>query len=105
MNLSTRSGTPFLAINGIQTLSHTCLNLSREISALQQMGVGAFRLSPHSTDMVAVADCYRRLLDGEISADEADTMLEKLNLPQPMANGFFHRQPGYKRVAGSLLEA
>lgn len=105
MNLSTRSNTPFLAINGIQTLSHTYLNLSHEISTLQQMGVGAFRLSPHSSDMVAVARCYRRLLDNKISADEADNLLEELSVPQPMANGFFHRQPGYKNVSDAVEPA
>ena len=104
MHISTRSNTPFLAINGIQTLSHTYLNLSHEISALQQMGVGAFRLSPHSSDMVALARCYRRLLDNKISADEAARKLEELNVPQPMANGFFHRQPGYKKV-GAMAPA
>ncbi len=99
MDLSTRSDTPFLAINGIQTLSHAYLNLSGEVSALQQMGVGGFRLSPHSGDMVAVAHCYRDLLDNKITADKADVMLKELKVPQPMANGFFHHQPGYKMVS------
>jgi len=101
MDLSTRSQTPFLCINGIQTLSFRYVNLSAEIEALKQMGVGAFRLSPHSTDMVAVAENYRALIDGKISSREADRALAALGVPQPMANGFFHHQAGFEMVARS----
>ena len=103
MDLNTRSDRPFLSINGIQTLSHRYINLSAEIEALKQMGVSAFRLSPHSSDMVAVAKNYRALLDGKISAQEVNQTLENLGVPQPMANGFFHHQPGFEMVA-SLSE-
>jgi len=99
MDLNTRSDKPFLSINGIQTLSHRYVNLSAEINALKQMGVGAFRLSPHSCDMVAVAQNYRALLDGRISAKEADKALEGLGVPQPMANGFFHHQAGFEMIS------
>jgi len=99
MDLNTRSDMPFLSINGIQTLSHRYVNLSSEINALKQMGVSAFRLSPHSCDMVAVAQNYRALLDGKISADEANKALESLGVPQPMANGFFHHQAGYEMIS------
>jgi len=101
MDLSTRSQTPFLSINGIQTLSFRYVNLSAEINALRQMGVSTFRLSPHSCDMVAVAENYRALIDGKISSGEVDKALEKLGVPQPMANGFFHHQAGFEMVAGS----
>ncbi len=99
MDLSTRSDMPFLSINGIQTLSHRYVNLSAEMDALKQMGVSAFRLSPHSCDMVAVAKNYRALLDGKISADEANKQLENLGVPQPMANGFFHHQAGFEMIS------
>lgn len=98
MDLNTRSDIPFLSINGIQTLSHRYVNLSAEMDALKKMGVEAFRLSPHSSDMVAIAQNYRALLDNKISCDEVDHSLETLGVPQPMANGFFHRQPGLEMV-------
>lgn len=98
MELQTRSHDKFLAVNGIQTLSHRYLELSAEIPALVAMGVSAFRLSPHSLDMVAVAHAYRQLLDGRISADETFARLAEVGLPQPVMNGFFHRKPGYLHV-------
>lgn len=95
MALQTRSRHKFLAINGIQTLSHRYLDLSAEISSLVAMGVTSFRLSPHSLDMVAVAEAYRELLDGNASPGETSAKLNGLGVPQPAMNGFFHRLPGY----------
>ena len=98
MELQTRSHHKFLAVNGIQTLSHRYLELSAEIPALVTMGVAALRLSPHNLDMIAIARAYRQLLDGRISADETFANLVELGLPQPVMNGFFHRKPGYLHV-------
>lgn len=102
MDLETRSNMPFLAINGIQTLSHRFLNLGGEMAALAQMGVTAFRLSPHSQDMVEVARLYRALLDGTTAADEATETLDSLGVPQPMMNGFIHGEPGFMNVKSAL---
>lgn len=102
MDLETRSNRPFLAVNGIQTLSHRFLNLGGEMATLAHMGVTAFRLSPHSQDMVAVARRYRALLDGTIDADEAADALDGLGVPQPMMNGFIHGEPGFKHVKTAL---
>ena len=98
MELQPRSHHKFLAINGIQTLSHRYLELSAEIPALVATGVAAFRLSPHSLDMIEVARAYRQLLDGRISTDETFAKLAGLGMPQPVMNGFFHRKPGYLHV-------
>ncbi|WP_210325890.1 ubiquinone anaerobic biosynthesis protein UbiV [Oricola nitratireducens] len=99
MDLKTHSGAPFLSINGIQTLSHRFLNLSREVGELKEIGVTAFRLSPHSCDMIAVSRLYRELLDERVTADETDNRLVELGVRQPMMNGFFHAKPGFERVA------
>jgi O2-independent ubiquinone biosynthesis protein UbiV len=103
MALTTRSNTPLLSINGIQTLSHRYLNLAHETTDLAEMGVTAFRLSPHSCDMVEVATAYRALLDGKSDAEEVDAALLELGVPQPMANGFFHHRPGLDRVGPTLF--
>ncbi|HSG94926.1 MAG TPA: U32 family peptidase [Afifellaceae bacterium] len=92
--LETLEGAPFLAINGIQTLSHSCLNLAAELADLKNMGITGLRLSPHSCDMVSVAAIFRAVLDGEFGPDEAEARLGVLNPPGPFANGFFHGQPG-----------
>ena len=103
--LETLEGTPFLAINGIQTLSHSCLNLAGELADLQDMEITGFRLSPHSCDMVAVAQTFRAVLDGALGPDEAETRLAALGPPGPFANGFFHGRPGCTRTAGEGVPA
>ncbi|MBS1269270.1 MAG: hypothetical protein MAG794_00218 [Gammaproteobacteria bacterium] len=107
MELKTLQGAPFLVINGIQTLSHTCLNLTHELPELCEMGIGAFRLSPHSRDMVETADLFRGVLDRRFSAGKATARLEALGLNRdrgardqavPFSNGFYHGQAGYQWV-------
>ena len=101
LTLETLEGTPFLAINGIQTLSHSCLNLAGELADLQDMGVTGFRLSPHSCDMVAVAQIFRSVADGALDPDEAEARLAALDPPGPFANGFFHGTAGCARIASA----
>jgi len=100
LSLRTLEGAPFLTVNGIQTLSHEYLNLVRELSALGDMGVSGFRLSPHSCDMVKVATIFQRVLDGAIDSHEATAALGALGLPAPFCNGFHHGRPGYEWMAG-----
>jgi len=95
MTLKTLEGQPFLAINGIQTLSHDYLNLIGELDELRAMGVARFRLSPHSCDMVEVAEIFRSVLDQNTSAGEAVARLSALGLSAPFSNGFFHGKPGF----------
>jgi O2-independent ubiquinone biosynthesis protein UbiV len=98
MVLRTLEGNPFLAINGIQTLSYECLNLIDEVEVLRAMGVSRFRLSPQSCDMVKVASIFRALLDRQITDDEAAVMLDEILLPMPFANGYYHGEPGHRWV-------
>lgn len=97
MSLKTLSGTPFLAVNGIQTLSHTCLNLVQELSELDAMGVKFFRLSPHTHDMVRVAEIFRYVLDKKISPEGALAQLEKIAMI-PFSNGFYHKTEGFRWI-------
>lgn len=85
---------PFLAINGTQTLSYSCVNLAGELDALQRAGIRRFRLSPQSADMVRVAEVFRRRLDGARDADSAAADLADLVPGIKFANGFFHGAPG-----------
>lgn len=94
MELKTLDGQPFLAINGIQTLSLTCPNLAHELSDLAGMGIGAFRLSPHSGDMVEIAKIFRTLADEEISPEEATARLGEAGFGAPFSNGFYHQREG-----------
>lgn len=96
--LSTLNGTRFLVVNGIQTMSHDYLSLMGEVPALVDMGVTALRVSPQSCDMVAVARAFDGVARGRISPAEGQATLEALGIEAPFANGFFHHQPGYRRV-------
>ena len=98
MALKTQDGKSFLAINGIQTLSYSCLNLVYELKAMQVMGINTFRLSPHSHDMSEIIHLFRAVLDNELPAAEAAIRLELSDHPFPYANGFYYRQEGYMRI-------
>ena len=99
MELRTLEGRPFLAVNGIQTLSYEYLNLVNELSELSATGVSRFRLSPHTCDMVEVAAVFREALDRRIDGTEAAARLDALNLPAPVSNGFYYGQPGHRWVS------
>ncbi len=96
--VETLDGRNFLAINGLQTLSHTCCNLADEMTGLMADGVTSFRLSPHACDMVAVTRLYRDVLDGRKSATEANAKLAELATFAPFSNGFVYAEPGWRLV-------
>ena len=98
MPLNTLSGQEFLTVNGIQTLSQTYLNLLPEAGDLRALGVTDFRLSPHTQDMVAVAQIFRDVLDGNVSSEAGQIRLNAMQIPAPFSNGFWHGQPGHVRV-------
>ncbi len=102
MALRTLEGTPFLAVNGIQTLSYDYLNLIGELADMQAMGVARFRLSPHACDMVAVAETFRAVLDRRLDAVEATARLDELKLGAPFSNGFYHGKPGHRWTQAAL---
>ncbi len=102
MALRTIENSSFLTVNGIQTLSHDYLNLIGEMAALEAVGVQRFRLSPHSCDMVAVADTYRAVLDGRLDAGEATERLSALKLGAPFSNGFYYGKAGHRYSPAGL---
>lgn len=97
MTLTTLSGKPFLCINGIETMSHTCLNLAQEISDLRKMGVGALRLSPHNHDMVGVSQIFDAVITGKTEPAGAVESLSKLS-GFSFSNGFYHKKEGFRWV-------
>lgn len=101
MPLKTVTGQPFLAVNGIQTQSHSYINLAAEIPDMIEMGVNALRLSPQKADMVAVAQIFSDRVAGCISGGETLERLSELDLQAPFSNGFWHGQIG-SRAFGPL---
>jgi collagenase-like PrtC family protease len=88
LKVQTLDGEDFLAINGVQTLSFTYSNLLSDLDALRAAGVTSFRLSPHSCDMVAVAELFRRALDQKLDGKAAAHELAALLPGAAFSNGF-----------------
>lgn len=99
LDVSTLDATPFLAVNGPQTLSFGYVNLIHQLPLLRAMGVGHFRLSPHAVDMVAVARVFRDVLDDRESAAAGESMLRRLARSTAFCNGFYYDRVGADWVA------
>jgi collagenase-like PrtC family protease len=101
--VKTIEGERFLAVAGCHILSHAYVNLANEVAALRAAGVRRFRLLPQATDMVAVANIFRRLLDGRVDGAEATAELRPLVSPEiGFVNGFIHGRAGEEWVAEKL---
>jgi collagenase-like PrtC family protease len=90
---------PFLAINGVQTLSaqvHAALFTPAKIAS---QGISRLRLSPHGCDMVEVARIYSKLTKGELAVQEARRRLSGLELPGTLVDGYVHGRPGAQPAA------
>lgn len=94
LTVETLDHQPFLALNGVQTVSHSCNVLMEKLAALEQHGVRRFRLSPQHCDMAAVARVYRAVLDGELAPAEGLDRLRAIYPQLPFSNGFIHGAAG-----------
>ena len=68
---------------------------------LRDRGIGIFRLSPQSCDMVAIAEIYRDLLDGRLASAEAIDRTRALAGSVPFSDGFYRGGVG-RTFAGSV---
>jgi O2-independent ubiquinone biosynthesis protein UbiV len=102
MTVDTLDGEAFLTVNGVQTMSHSYLNLVAEVESLCAMGIDSLRLSPQHLDMVSVVQVFRDLLDARHNVAEADAKLGQLSGEVPFSNGFFHGREGRVFAAGPL---
>lgn len=103
MRLDTLEGDQFLTVNGIQTQSHSVLNLVDHLDELQEIGVSRFRISPQSKGTLSAINAFRRVLDGKLGTAEALRIMRDEGIDAPFSNGFFHQSPGnewHDRVTG-----
>lgn len=96
MPLRTLDGQAMLAINGIQTLSHSYVNLIAELDEMRAMGIDHYRLMPHGVDMVAVATIFADRAAGRTDAAQAAERIEALDIGAPFSNGFWHGIAGHR---------
>jgi collagenase-like PrtC family protease len=93
MLLQTREAKPFLAANGIQTLSAGVYCLAEELPALRAAGADLLRVSPHSTGTMEVLRVLHAAAEGALSSFDARKALAAL-APGRLWNGFWHGRPG-----------
>ena len=97
--VETIEGQPFLAVNGVQTLSHSCISLASHLRELVDIGVRFFRLSPHAVDMIAVARSFREVADGRMAASDANRALQALVGQMALSDGFYRGLAGATPVS------
>lgn len=96
MRLDTLEGDKFLTVNGIQTQSHSLLNLVECLDEMQQIGVKTFRISPQSKGTFTAINAFRDVLDDKLSPSEALKLMRDDGIDAPFSNGFYHQMPGYE---------
>jgi len=93
MVLETRDGRPFLAVNGVQTLSAGAYCLAEDLEALREAGVSALRVSPHASGTLEVLSALRAAGDGALTGAQARETIAA-HAPGALWNGFWHGRPG-----------
>ena len=86
--LQTRDKAAFLTLNGLQTQSAQVYDLSGAIEELRRLAVDVVRISPQSTNTMAIIASFRERCDGRTGAP-----LEALGVAPP-CNGYWHGVPG-----------
>lgn len=94
LDIRTLDGRDFLAVNGVQTLSHGVQLADIPPAELRRAGVTALRLSPHTADMVAVARGFRAFADGRIDAVELAAQARAAGPPGPFVGGYLRGVAG-----------
>ncbi|OIP83220.1 MAG: U32 family peptidase [Rhodobacterales bacterium CG2_30_65_12] len=94
LTVRTLDDEPFLAMNGVQTLSSGYASAVYQVEALRDVGVAALRLSPQSTDFGVLATIYRQRLDGTLDADAAASAIAALDPAKELADGFLTGERG-----------
>ena len=90
---------PFLAVNGIQTLSYGVHLADAPVRRLREAGVTALRISPQTGDMAAVARAFRRFADEAIGEAELRRAVLATSPPGPIVNGYLAGAAGLRSDA------
>ncbi len=99
LTVRTLDGADFLAINGVQTLSHKYGAVIGDLDRLAQTGVTSLRLSPHSCDFVGVASVFAAAARGDVTAQEGLALLRRAAPEAEFSNGFLFGDCGAASMA------
>ena len=99
MDVVTLDDEKFLTVNGVQTMSHTYVNLLAELQDLLDLGVTGFRIQPHSCDMVKVGEVYRDVIAKTIDINEGLAKLVAIcGNEVDFSNGFYYGEEGMNKI-------
>ena len=101
LEVRTLDDEPFLAMNGVQTLSDTYACAVHQIDALRDVGVAALRLSPQFTGFVALCGLYRKRLDGELTNAALVDAITKRDCSTRLSDGFLLGNAGVAWSGGN----
>ncbi len=88
LDVRTLDDQPFLAMNGVQTLSYSYACSVHQFKALANAGVSTLRLSPQSKDFKEICDLYRQLLDGQLDEASVVSGIYDLDETTRLSDGF-----------------
>lgn len=94
LDVKTLDGRPFLAMNGVQTLSDSHASAAYQVDVLAAAGVSALRLSPQSSGFGAICDLYRRRLQGELTGDQVAQGIAGIDAGMRLSDGFLTGKRG-----------
>lgn len=94
LELRTQDGEPFLALNGLQTLSARLMCAAQARDALAAARVRRLRLSPISRHFDAVVRAFDRVFNQDADAQAETEALAALGLPGALADGYLRRVAG-----------
>lgn len=88
LDVRTVDDQPFMAMNGVQTLSDTYACVAHQTDALTEAGVSAVRLSPQSKGFVTLCELYRQLLDGKLNGTQVADEIPRVGDDMRLSDGF-----------------
>lgn len=88
LDVRTLEGQPFLAMNGVQTLSDGYACAAYHVAALADAGVSGLRLSPQSAGFTMICGLYRQLLEGEKTPDQVAKTIGHMDVNTRLSDGF-----------------
>ena len=94
LDVRTLDDTPFLAMNGVQTLSDTHACTAYQHEALVDAGVSALRLSPQSQGFARICGLFRQRIDGGLSGDDLAGAIRDVATGVRLSDGFLSGKRG-----------
>lgn len=102
LDVKTLEGQPFMAMNGVQTLSHSYACTDYQIEALADAGVSALRLSPQSQGFTRICQNYRGRVTGVLAPGAIAADVQKASPQTRLSDGFLTGPSGVAWSAGPI---